>query len=97
MLWTFDHAESILAILSILALLGTGIWTLVTRINGVLESVEYLRKEMKPNGGSSLRDSVNRLEAGQAALAKQLKDHAALSVSERAAMTQRIDALAQKD
>ena len=48
-----------LTALSILVIVGGGIrWILKNYIVGVIESL----KELKPNGGSSLKDQISRLE-----------------------------------
>lgn len=54
-----DWLGIILTALSILVIVGGGTrWILKNYIRGVIESL----KELKPNGGSSLRDQINRVE-----------------------------------
>lgn len=54
-----DWFGLILTALSILIIVGGGIrWILKHYIFGVVESL----KELKPNGGSSLKDQINRVE-----------------------------------
>lgn len=54
--------ESLLAILTIIGLCFGFAWRLFVAVKRVLDTVELVHKEFKPNGGSSLRDVVNRLE-----------------------------------
>lgn len=65
-----------LTALSILIIVGGGIrWILKNYIIGVIESL----KELKPNGGSSLKDQINRVEEKVDKLfdmmIEHLKDH----------------------
>src|ERR1700749_2584593 len=41
------------------------------------EAVRDIKAEVHPNGGSSLKDAVNRIEAEQKSVAKKLKKHLA--------------------
>jgi hypothetical protein len=62
-------------ILSIITVGGTLIYKLNKRfINLLREQVANLIKEFKPNGGSSLKDQVNRLESGHNEVEKDIKD-----------------------
>jgi len=60
-----DWAALILTILSIVALVAGGIKWLTKHY------FDEIKAEFKPNGGSSLKDAVNRLESDVA----HLKDH----------------------
>jgi len=60
-----DWAALILTILSIVALVAGGIKWLTKHY------FDEIKAEFKPNGGSSLKDAVNRLECDVA----HLKDH----------------------
>ena len=62
-------------ILSIITVGGTLVYKLNKRfINLLREQVGNLIKEFKPNGGSSLKDQVNRLESGHNEIEKDIKD-----------------------
>lgn len=44
---------------------------------GVMERLDRIEKELQPNGGSSMRDAVNRVETNQGALDQRLTEHIA--------------------
>lgn len=63
-------------ILGILSILGI-IFGFIAKINKkfqtfIKEEVQEVAKELKPNGGSSLRDQVNRLEDGHRKLEEKV-------------------------
>lgn len=71
-----DWFGLVLTALSILVIVGAGVrWILKNYIIGVIESL----KELKPNGGSSLKDQINRVEEKVDKLfdimIEHLKDH----------------------
>jgi hypothetical protein len=77
--WLSENADAlgaVLAILSIIGILGGCAWKIVSGISRIMDAVEDLQAEMKPNSGSSLRDAINRMEVQQTYLAKTLADHA---------------------
>jgi hypothetical protein len=76
-----DWAGLILTILSIVALLAGGIKWLTKHY------FDEIRAEFKPNGGSSLKDAVNRLEADVA----HLKDHMLKEEVEQNSMQNKLD------
>ena len=55
-----DWFGLIFTALSILIIVGGGVrWVLKNYVENVVDTV----KELKPNGGSSIKDQINRLEA----------------------------------
>lgn len=76
-----DWAALVLTILSIVALVAGGIKWLTKHY------FDEIRAEFKPNGGSSLKDSVNRLESDVA----HLKDHMLKEEIEQNNMQNKID------
>jgi hypothetical protein len=76
-----DWAGLILTILSIVALLAGGIKWLTKHY------FDEIRAELKPNGGTSLKDAVNRLEADVA----HLKDHMLKEKVEQNSMQNKLD------
>ena len=47
------------------------------RLKDITESLRVLRHEMKPNGGKTVRDAVDRLERGQETNTRMLAEHIA--------------------
>jgi hypothetical protein len=76
-----DWAALVLTILSIVALVAGGIKWLTKHY------FDEIRAELKPNGGTSLKDAVNRLEADVA----HLKDHMLKEEVEQTNMQNKID------
>ncbi len=50
-----------------------GGWRAFRKLDRIFRIVEFIEKEMKPNGGKSLRDTVDRLESS---LTSHLNEHA---------------------
>ena len=62
-----DTPTEALVIMSIVgALMGGLTW--------VIRAQTALGREMKPNGGSSIRDALNRIEAGQAEIKTDVRE-----------------------
>lgn len=76
-----DWAALVLTILSIVALVAGGIKWLTKHY------FDEIKAEFKPNGGSSLKDAVNRLELDVA----HLKDHMLKEEVEQTNMQNKID------
>lgn len=55
------------------AWLVRGGWRTFKKIDKIWAALQFVEKEMKPNGGKSLRDTVDRLETS---LASHLNEHA---------------------
>jgi len=58
-------AEMIMAVVGVLGLAGLGlkrVYTMARNIEATLDAVSEIKKEVKPNGGTSLRDAVNRID-----------------------------------
>lgn len=55
--------------------------------------VATLQHEVRPNGGSSLRDAIDRVEKGQYAQVKTLREHIEESTADRQALHEAINAL----
>ena len=56
--------------------LSVGVTTLITAVAmGVRHLVKYYLAELKPNGGSSMADSIKRIEARIDYLTKEMIDH----------------------
>ena len=67
--WNLDTPGALLAVLSIFGLLLSGlIWVIDARISRI-------RREMVPNGGTSMRDVLDRIEAQNMKLEEQLDHH----------------------
>lgn len=70
-----DYVVAVTAVLGALALVGRliiqpivrAVRKVVATVDRVEAAVVFVEAEMKPNGGSSLRDAVNRIEATVAA------------------------------
>lgn len=66
--------------------LSVGILTILTAISGIIyklnqrfqnfvkEEINHVVKELRPNGGSSLKDQVNRLETGHNKIVDDVQD-----------------------
>jgi hypothetical protein len=67
--WNLDTPGALLAVLSIFGLLLSGlIFVIDARISRI-------KKEMTPNGGTSMRDVLDRIEAQNTKLEEQLDHH----------------------
>lgn len=67
--WNLDTPGALLAVLSIFGLLLSGlIFVIDARISRI-------KKEMTPNGGTSMRDVLDRIEAQNDKLEEQLDHH----------------------
>jgi len=67
--WNLDTPGALLAVLSIFGLLLSGlIFVIDARISRI-------RKEMTPNGGTSMRDVLDRIEKQNEKLEEQLDHH----------------------
>ena len=67
--WNLDTPGALLAVLSIFGLLLSGlIWVIDARISRI-------RREMVPNGGTSMRDVLDRIEQQNIKLEEQLDHH----------------------
>ena len=67
--WNLDTPGALLAVISIFGLLLSGlIWVIDARISRI-------RREMVPNGGTSMRDVLDRIEAQNDKLEEQLDHH----------------------
>lgn len=67
--WNLDTPGALLAVLSIFGLLLSGlIFVIDARIGRI-------RKEMTPNGGTSMRDVLDRIEKQNEKLEEQLDHH----------------------
>jgi len=65
----------IVGILSIITVAGALLYKLNKRfIHFLREQIGDVVKEFKPNGGSTLKDQVNRLESGHNEIEKDIKD-----------------------
>lgn len=64
-----DWAGFILTVLSILAIVGVGVRWVIKKY------IETVIAELKPNGGSSIKDQVTRLEAKVDMLFEMFTDH----------------------
>ena len=61
-----DWASFILAILSIVTLLGGIVkWYIKVQTQPVLDAIEEIRAETKTNGGSSMRDEIKAIKKQQ--------------------------------
>lgn len=74
-----------LAVLITFAVLG-GVVRLVVKMNVALDEISKVKKEVLPNGGASLRDSINRIEAEQVEVKRKLKQHLKSSAEKRVEM-----------
>ena len=67
--WELDTPGALLAVISIFGLLLSGlIWVIDARISRI-------RREMVPNGGTSMRDVLDRIEQQNMKLEEQLDHH----------------------
>ncbi len=67
--WNLDTPGALLAVISIFGLLLSGlIWVIDARISRI-------RREMTPDGGSSMRDVLDRIEQQNMKLEEQLDHH----------------------
>ena len=67
--WNLDTPGALLAVISIFGLLLSGlIWVIDARISRI-------RREMVPNGGTSMRDVLDRIEQQNMKLEEQLDHH----------------------
>jgi PAS domain S-box-containing protein len=64
-----DLLQELAAIVAAIAALGGAVWAIFKwvipifgRVNKSFRSIEFVVRELQPNGGSSLRDVINRLE-----------------------------------
>lgn len=63
-------APSVLALIGIISVVGAGVTFWIR--HEVKGQFDEIRTELKPNGGSSLKDQVGKLEAGHKQLEKRL-------------------------
>lgn len=71
--WLQTYVPIILGILSILGIIFGFIAKVTQKTRMFIrEEVQEVAKELKPNGGSSLRDQVNRLEEGHQKLEEKV-------------------------
>lgn len=71
---TFSGAFLVpLAVLVAFAILGYA-WKTLRQMNVAVAEIREVKKEVLPNGGSSLRDSVNRIEAEQALVRQEASE-----------------------
>jgi len=69
--WNLDTPGALLAVISIFGLLLSGlIWIIDARIGRI-------RREMVPNGGTSMRDVLDRIEKQNEKLEEQFDRHIA--------------------
>lgn len=75
--WNLDTPGALLAVLSIFGLLLSGlIWVIDARISRIT-------REMKPNGGTSMRDVLDRIEKQNAKLEEQFDHHITWHLEEK--------------
>lgn len=75
--WNLDTPGALLAVISIFGLLLSGlIWIIDARISRI-------RREMVPDGGTSMRDVLDRIEAQNTKLEEQLDHHITWHLEER--------------
>lgn len=70
--WMLAKAKNFVAAFQALAELPT-IMPALGRISALDKSVQHVLREVLPNGGSSLRDTINKMHAGQAEQLASLK------------------------
>lgn len=75
--WNLDTPGALLAVISIFGLLLSGlIWVIDARIS-------HIRREMTPNGGTSMRDVLDRIEKQNEKLEEQFDHHIAWHLEEK--------------
>ncbi len=75
--WNLDTPGALLAVISIFGLLLSGlIWIIDARISRI-------RREMVPNGGTSMRDVLDRIEKQNMKLEEQLDHHITWHLEEK--------------
>lgn len=53
--------------------LSRGVWRTFKKIDRIIEIMEWIEKEFKPNGGNSMRDKLNSVDSK---LTNHLNEHA---------------------
>lgn len=62
-------------ILTILTIIGGALYKVNKKFHDFIKSeIEQIIAELRPNGGSSLKDQVNRLETGHVKIVEDVKD-----------------------
>lgn len=75
--WNLDTPGALLAVISIFGLLLSGlIWIIDARISRI-------RREMVPNGGTSMRDVLDRIEQQNMKLEEQFDHHITWHLEEK--------------
>lgn len=75
--WNLDTPGALLAVISIFGLLLSGlIWIIDARISRI-------RREMVPNGGTSMRDVLDRIEKQNEKLEEQFDHHITWHLEEK--------------
>lgn len=59
--------------LAALVWLIRGLWRMFRKVDRIIEIVEYVEKEFRPNGGNSMRDKINSVDSK---LTNHLNEHA---------------------
>jgi len=73
--WLQTYVPITLGILSILGIILGFIAQVTKKFQKLIkDEVTEMAKEFKPNGGSTLKDQVNRLESGHSEIEKDIKD-----------------------
>jgi uncharacterized iron-regulated membrane protein len=73
--WLQTWVPLIVGILAIITGISGIVYKLYSKfVNFVKEEIKEVTKEFKPNGGSSLKDQVNRLETNHSSLANKVDE-----------------------
>ena len=57
------------------------------------DALDYLQAQMKTNGGSTLRDAIDRIDAGQRSQVRTLEEHIEISQADREDLRRMVTAL----